>query len=152
SNTAWQVLSKLNYHWITDIDIDKNPTILDKYNKIILLHNEYVTAKEYNALNKKPAVLYLYPNAVYAEIQVNYRSETMQLIKGHGYQNVNNAFNSGTHSEGENQIHCKNPYWYKLKNGIEYSCYPELDLLNNKQLLHIIQAWPADKSFITAKP
>lgn len=146
SNTAWHVLTMLNYHWITDIDIDKNPKILDRYTKVILLHNEYVTKSEFNALKNKQ-VLYLYPNALYAEVNVDYHSNTMNLVKGHGYQNITNAFNSGTHSQGEYELKCKNQFWYKLQNGIEYSCYPELDLMQNEKLLSTISLWPNDTSF-----
>lgn len=146
SNTAFIILSKLNYHWITDIDIDKNPKILDRYTKVILLHNEYMTEQEANALKDKK-VLYLYPNAMYAQVKVDYQSNTMTLAKGHGYQGISNAFDSGTHSQGEYQLYCKDPFWYKLSNGIEYSCYPELDLLNNKQLLQTIREWPVNTSF-----
>lgn len=151
SNTAMRVLTELNYHWVTDIDIDKDPGILSKYHRIILLHNEYVTEKEFSAINNKTNVIYLYPNALYAKVNVNYKTDTMILIKGHGYKHILNAFDSGTHSIGEHLIHCKDPFWYKLKNGIEYSCYPELDLLNNKHLLYTLQTYPIDTSFNTTK-
>lgn len=147
SESAFNILTQLNYHWITDIDIDKNPTILNKYTKVILLHNEYVTENEYQALKQKPYVLYLYPNALYAEVKINYQDKTMTLLKGHGYDNINNAFGSGTHSGGEYQLHCKNKFWYKLQNGIEFSCYPELDILTDTNLLGTIQAWPQTASF-----
>lgn len=146
SNSAYHMLSKLNYHWITDIDIDKNPKILTKYDKIILLHNEYVTKTEYQALKDKK-ILYLYPNSLYAQVDVNYDTNTMTLIKGHSYMGIDNAFNSGTTTKGEYDYNCKTKSWSKLQNGIILSCYPELDILTDKQLLHIIQAWPIDTSF-----
>jgi hypothetical protein len=40
-----KVLKLLGYDWITDVDLDKNPNIISKYDKIIILHNEYVTKK-----------------------------------------------------------------------------------------------------------
>lgn len=141
SNTGLIILHKLNYHFITDIDIDKNPQILDRYDKIILLHNEYMTKKEFDAIKPKH-VLYLYPNAAYAEVETKYQTMTMKLIKGHGYLGISNAFGSGTHSKGEKQLHCKNIFWYKLSNGMEYSCYPELELLNDKILLETIREFP----------
>jgi hypothetical protein len=149
SNTGFVILSKLNYHFITDIDIDKNPKILDSYSKIILLHNEYVTSKEYQALSQKSHVLYLYANAVYAQVDLNYTSHTMKLVKGHTYQGISNAFNSGTHSQGEHSLNCKNALWYKLSNGLEYSCYPELELLTDKQLLENIREFPITTGFNT---
>ncbi len=42
---AVQVLKLLGYSFITDVDVDKNPSILNKYSKVITLHNEYVTKK-----------------------------------------------------------------------------------------------------------
>lgn len=147
SNSAYHMLTKLNYHFITDIDIDKNPKILDKYNRIILLHNEYVTKTEYNALKQKPYVLYLYPNSLYGQVNVNYVSKTMTLTKGHGYMGIDNAFNSGTTTKGEYDYNCKTKFWSNLQNGIILSCYPELDILTDKQLLGTIQAWPNDTSF-----
>ena len=42
---AVQVLRLLGYSFVTDVDVDKNPAILSTYNKVIILHNEYVTKK-----------------------------------------------------------------------------------------------------------
>ena len=33
----------MDYDIIDDIVIDKNPSILEEYDKVIMLHNEYVT-------------------------------------------------------------------------------------------------------------
>src|SRR5579864_3525650 len=46
SMTASIVLSILNYSYITDVQVDKNPDILKKYHKVIVLHNESVTKKD----------------------------------------------------------------------------------------------------------
>ena len=40
-----KILKLLNYKFLSDIDIDKNPEILKNFDKVILLHNEYVTKK-----------------------------------------------------------------------------------------------------------
>jgi hypothetical protein len=69
SDISYQILKILGYPIITDVDVDKNPTILDSYDKVILLHNEYVTKKEFDAITSHPNVIYLYPNALYAEVQ-----------------------------------------------------------------------------------
>ena len=67
-----QVLSLLGYTTITDIDIDQNPGILKEFDAVIMLHNEYVTRTMFDAITNHPNVIYLYPNALYAEIEVNY--------------------------------------------------------------------------------
>lgn len=77
------VLGSLGYHTLTDIDVDKNPKVLLQYDKIILLHNEYVTKKEFDAITTHPHVVYLYPNALYGKITVDYNTNTMTLVRGH---------------------------------------------------------------------
>lgn len=62
------VLNILNYSFITDITIDQNPDILKNYDKVIILHNEYVTQTEFNAITHHPNVVFLYPNALYAKV------------------------------------------------------------------------------------
>lgn len=95
SQNAVNVLKLLGYDSITDLDIDENPQILKQYDKIIVLHNEYVTKKEFDAITNHPKVIYLYANALYAEVKVNYENDTITLIKGHGYPSpdILNAFN-----------------------------------------------------------
>ena len=68
SANGLQVLNLLDYDIITDISIHQNPEILSTYEKIILLHNEYVTSIEFDAIISHPNVIYLYPNALYAEV------------------------------------------------------------------------------------
>ena len=80
-----QALSLLGYQSITDIEIDKNPGILSQFDKVVMLHNEYVTRTMFDAITNHPNVIYLYPNALYAEIEVNYVNETITLIRGHDY-------------------------------------------------------------------
>ena len=72
SGLAHQALTLLGYPSITDIEIDKNPDILQQFDKVIMLHNEYVTRTMFDAITSHPNVIYLYPNALYAEIEVNY--------------------------------------------------------------------------------
>ena len=45
---AW-VLKLLNYPYVKDEDVDKNPDILKQYKRVIVLHSEYVTKKEFDA-------------------------------------------------------------------------------------------------------
>ena len=85
SGIGHQALTLLGYPTITDADIDRNPSILQQFDKVIMLHNEYVTRTVFDAVTNHPKVIYLYPNALYAEIEVNYLDETMTLIRGHNY-------------------------------------------------------------------
>ena len=68
-----------------DIEVDKDPLILENFEKVILLHNEYVTKSMFNAITNHSKVIYLYPNALYAEISVDYDAQTISLVRGHGY-------------------------------------------------------------------
>ena len=142
SNAGWQILTKLGYTGITDIDIDKNPKILDEYDKVILLHNEYVTQKEFDAITSHPNVIYLYPNALYAKIDVDYDSNTITLVRGHGYpiSNITNGFNwkfDNTHPY-EFDADCLNWQFYPIEKGIMLNCYPEDRIWHDPFLLKAI--------------
>ena len=85
SGEADDVLIREHYAHVTDADIDKDPTILEKYDKVIVLHNEYVTKREFNAITHHPHVIYLYPNALFAQVKVDYNKNTITLVRGHWY-------------------------------------------------------------------
>ena len=85
SGNALQAFDLLGYDIINDANLDQNPDILKRYHKVIMLHNEYVTRTMFDAVTSHPKVLYLYPNALYAEIDVNYVDNTITLIRGHDY-------------------------------------------------------------------
>ena len=59
-----------------------------------MLHNEYVTEKEFDAITNYPKVVYLYPNALYAKVISNYDNNTITLIRGHEYPSpqIGNGF------------------------------------------------------------
>jgi len=77
--SAW-VLKLLDYPYVKDEDIDKNPDILKQYKRVIVLHNEYVTQKEFDAITSQPDVIFLYPNALYAKVTANYDNNTITLV------------------------------------------------------------------------
>jgi hypothetical protein len=119
----------LGYSPITDIDIDKNPSILKEYDKIIMLHNEYVTRTMFDAITSHPNVIYLYPNALYAEIEVDYDNNTITLIRGHNYpeEEITNGFDwefDNTHPF-EYDNNCEQMIFYPIDNGWMTNCYPE---------------------------
>ena len=129
SGNAIQAFSLMGYNILDEIAIDKNPSILEKYDKIIMLHNEYVTQKMFDAITNHPKVIYLYPNALYAEIEVDYDANTITLIRGHGYpeSEISNGFDwefDNTHPyEYDNE--CSDMKFYKIDNGWMTNCYPE---------------------------
>jgi hypothetical protein len=137
-NTA-QILHAVGYNMITDIDVDNNPEILKNYEKIILLHNEYVTKKMFDAIVDHPNVIFLFPNALYAEIDVNYNDDTMSLIRGHDYPpGIANGFDY----EIEEQFHeheyddtCLEWEFIEIKNGYHLNCYPDDVIPRNFDIL-----------------
>ena len=144
SGVGHQALTLLGYPTITDVEIDKNPSILQQFDKVILLHNEYVTRTMFDAITSHPNVIYLYPNALYAEIEVDYVNETITLIRGHNYpeHEIKNGFDwefDNTHPyEYDND--CFDMEFYKIENGWMTTCYPEnLFLENTLSLLKIIK-------------
>jgi hypothetical protein len=129
SGSAIQALTLMGYEVISDIAIDKNPNILKEYDKIILLHSEYVTRVMFDAITNHPNVIYLYPNALYAEIEVDYETNLITLIRGHGYPEleISNGFDwkfDNTHPY-EYDTDCFNMEFYRIDNGWMTNCYPE---------------------------
>jgi len=134
-----QTLHAVGYNIITDIDVDKNPEILKNYDKIILLHNEYVTKKMFDAVVAHPNVVFLFPNALYAEIDVNYDTNTMSLIRGHDYPpGIQNGFNYEIEErfhEYEYDNKCLEWEFMKIKNGYHLNCYPDSVIVENFDIL-----------------
>jgi hypothetical protein len=139
SGITTQILHILGYDFITDIDVDKNPKILQNYETVILLHNEYVTQKMFDAITAHTNLIFLSPNALYAEIEVNYDNNTIELIHGHDYPpGVSNAFDY----EIEEQFHeyeydneCLEWEFIEIKNGYHLNCYPDGSIHYNLELI-----------------
>ena len=145
STNTIKVLRLLGYPYITDIEIDKNPRILDLFDKVILLHSEYVTKSEFEAITKHPKVIYLHPNALHAEVEYDKEKDTITLIRGHGYPNteIQNGFDwkfDNTHPY-EYDTDCENWEFYKIDNGIMLNCYPENIIFQDKRLLKTIKEY-----------
>lgn len=138
---AW-VLKLLNYPYLKDENVDKNPDILKQYKRVIVLHNEYVTKKEFDAITSHPDVIFLYPNALYAEVTANYDNNTITLVNGHGYPNlgIKNGFNwNYDNSKYEYNVDCNNWNFYRAGNYAMLNCYPEYKILYTEQLLRSLQ-------------
>jgi len=144
SGIGHQALTILGYPSIPDIEIDKNPSILQQFDKVIMLHSEYVTRTMFDAITNHPNVFYLYPNALYAEIEVNYMDETITLIRGHNYPEpgITNGFDwelDNTHPYEFDSV-CLDMEIYKIENGWMTTCYPEnLFLQNTEQLFKLLK-------------
>ena len=135
SGIGHQALTLLGYTSITDAEIDRNPSILQQFDKVIMLHNEYVTRAMFDEITSHPNVVYLYPNALYAEIEVDYVDETITLIRGHNYPEpeISNGFDwkfDNTHPYEYDNI-CAGMEFYQIENGWMTNCYPENFFLEN---------------------
>ena len=142
SANGLQVLNLLDYEIITDITIHQNPEILTQYEKIILLHNEYVTSEEFDAITSHPNVIYLYPNALYAEIDFDEDLWEISLIRGHNYPDplIRNGFDwKFDNSLEEYDVTCNDMKFSKIDNGWMLNCYPENVLHKSKELLKQIR-------------
>jgi hypothetical protein len=140
SGLTAQILYLVGYDFITDIDVDKTPGILKNYDTVILLHNEYVTQKEFSAITAHPNLIFLAPNALYAEIEVNYDDNTMTLIRGHAYpdSSITNGFNYKIEEEFHNyeyDAECLEWEFLEIENGFHLNCYPEGILHKNLDIL-----------------
>lgn len=141
---SYLILQQLHYPIITDIEVDQHPEILKTYDKIILLHNEYVTQKEFDAIVQHKNVLYLYPNSLYVKIAVDYDKMIISLVRGHGYQDksIMNGFNFVTTSKHEYDLNCQNYKWLEIPNGMQISCFPEFMIKADRSLLQTIKDYP----------
>lgn len=143
SKNAFKVLTSLGYDSITDLDLHKNPDVLANFDKVILLHNEYVTRQMFEAITSHPKVIYLYPNALFAEVEYNEDADTITLIRGHYYPetHIKNGFDweyENTHPY-EYDTDCVNWEFYEIPNGVMLNCYPEFLILKDESLLLMIK-------------
>ena len=140
SGTTAQILYAVGYDFVTDIDVDKNPKILQNYDTVILLHNEYVTKKMFDAISSHPRLIFLAPNALYAEIDVNYDDNTITLIRGHNYPESSIA--NGFDYEVEEEFHhyeydteCLEWEFIEIDNGFHLNRYPGAVIHKNFDIL-----------------
>jgi hypothetical protein len=142
SGNAVQVLGLLGYKFITDVDVSTNPDILKNYDKIILLHNEYVTKTEFDAITRHPNIVYLYPNALYAEVSYDPENDKITLVRGHNYpeKSIRNGFDwKFDNSDNEYNTDCSKMRFDRIENGWMLNCYPETPIHASKVLLQTIK-------------
>lgn len=143
SGNGFRILEFLGYQVIDDIDVDKNPKILQQYDKIILLHNEFVTKTEFDAITSHPNVVYLYPNALSSQIIVDYEKNEITLIRGPGYPDdtISSGFDwTYDNTQFMKDWDCKFWEFYKVENGHMLNCYPETYLPDDgRDLLYALK-------------
>ena len=143
SLNAFQIFTSfIGFNSVTDLEIHNNPSILNSFDKVILLHSEYVTKTEFDAITNHANVIYLYPNALYAEIVYDEEKKSISLVRGHGYPElgIKNGFDwefENTHPY-EYDTECKNWEFYKIDNGYMLNCYPERHIFYDVKLLNTI--------------
>ena len=87
-------------------------------------------------------MLYLFPNALYAEVQPNYAKNTIKLVRGHSYpkQEISNGFDwKFDNSKYEKDVGCKDMKFYKISNGWMLNCYPHNKVAKSVTLLKAIK-------------
>jgi len=135
---SFRVLEFLGYDVIDDMDIDKNPSVLDKYDSVVLLHNEFVTQKEFDAIQNHKNIIYLYPGALKNQVSIDYPSHSMSLIRGPNYpeKTITNGFDWALdNSINETNTSCEAWSFEKIDNGYMLNCYPEYKILEGGTLL-----------------
>src|SRR5215468_7940382 len=117
------ILPNSNIHVLTDADADYGSIFLNngtnKYDVVILGHQEYETQKEYDNLKRFVAnggtMILMDGNVFYAQVKYDRNAHTITLVKGHGW-----AFNgkSAWRSVGERWPN-ETSQWV----GSNYLCY-----------------------------
>ena len=135
---SFRILEFLGYDVIDDIDIDKNPNILNQYDTIVLLHNEFVTQNEFSAIISHPNVIYLYPGSFSSKVSMNYDDYSMTLKRGPSFPHseIKNGFDwQYDNSEFSNDTVCQEWNFYKIDNGHMLNCTPEFIIQDADRLL-----------------
>lgn len=130
------------YGWptISDYELDallsSDPDYLLKYDALILLHNEYVTQRIFDAVLGHPNVIYLMPNALYAKVVIT--DGMITLVRGHNYPepHIFNGFGwYDDNSPEEYDLDCNDWQFRRLDNGYQLNCYPERDFIEKPEIM-----------------
>lgn len=139
-----KTLAGLGYPILDDITIHKqllsDPNYLNQYDTIILLHSEYATKELYQAIINHKHVIYLAPNALYAEISYYDTDEgpRISLVKGHGYpvDTISNGFGwKYDNSPEEYDLDCFLWKFRNVSNGEQLNCVQEVYSQHNPNIL-----------------
>ncbi len=97
----------------------------------------------FDAVTSHNNIIFLYPNALYAEIEVDMSKNEITLIRGHDYPpGIKNGFNY----EIEEKFHkyeydntCLEWEFIEIENGYALNCYPEQSIWQNAVLLKALK-------------
>lgn len=131
SGNTLSFLNDLGYrNTITDIDVLQKPEVLSKYKTVVLLHSEYVTEDEYNLLAHHSGVIYLAPNALYAQVEYSINTDNITLIRGHDFNGASNAFGWQYDNTNVEKIPCsfEMPFRTIENDNKQLMCNPEIPL------------------------
>ena len=134
-----RIFEELGWDMLNDLEVHKNPSLLENYKKIIVLHNEYVTKEMFDSITSHPKVIYLYPNALYAQVEYDEENNTITLIRGHSYpaKGIDNGFDWEFDNTRPYEFdkYCNTWKFYEINNGYMLNCYPEGLIITEPQLL-----------------
>jgi hypothetical protein len=128
------LLPQSNIDVLTDVDVDtgsifvKNGITSNRYDILIIGHQEYVTQREYGNLKQFAAnggtLIVLDGNAFYAEVKYDRNTNVVTLVKGHGW-----AFNGKSVWKSVSERWKKETSQWLGSNYLCYSC--KIIFLNN---------------------
>jgi len=113
---------------LTDSHVAKRPELLLQFDRVIVLHNEYVTLPEFTAITHHPNVVYLFPNALYARVGYDKVDEKITLMRGHQYpdKRISNGFDwEFDNTQDEFNRTCDGWHFREIYNGMQLNCWPE---------------------------
>ena len=145
--TSFQTLRLLNYEMLSDLEIEKDPNILNDYDKIIVLHNKYVSKKIFDAITNHPKVIYLNPGALSEEVTIDFTNNTITVLSPIKYPEEKNHRNDflweydNTDKEFEDCYLTDDPKFEVVSNGIMTNCVSENLLSKSKEFLKIIKEY-----------
>lgn len=132
---------------VNDRYVSEHPEILNRYNTVILLHNEYMTRQEYNAIMNHTNVFYVFPNAGYRFVTYDINTNQITLLNYTGNKYASSVWTSyeSNPTSQPKQVsefnQCILPFSYtkvNYPNGIGYNCYPEFQITFNAIMRHEI--------------
>ena len=135
-----EIFSFIGYPVMSDLELAKNPERIMSYDKVIVLHSEYVTKELFDILSERNNVIFLYPNSLYAEVKIT--NDTIQLMQGHNYPDAQTSNGFGWKNDNSNDEFnkCKDGWNFKeIENGFMLDCYPDKIIKKDIKLLQTIR-------------